>query len=348
MFAPLNEVAAARPRLMTPCSHTSVVFRPLWLAFEVLVVATVFGCGPHPPAIVEIDQKPWPRRLVALPPAMTTAADLAGQSYAASIHRTAALMLAAMGEPGPAELAAYHCCQRRLTVEQASDLRDNRMAVILTELRELDPDVAQILGTCRGILDFSVLESLDADAAAALAGRRDVLRLNALTQLDAATARELARSECGLQLKGLTRLEPGVAEALARHRGCLCLNSLETLSAEDACHLARHQGDLCLNGLSSLGDAAARALSSFRFGLHLNGLVTLSVPAATALARHPGWCLGCQGLEELSEDAAAALARHRRSGPTIVSRRILEVADAAADRHAAESRGNGISGLSFR
>lgn len=336
MFAPLHKVAAARPGLMILCFPTFFVRRsrgwgPSW-ALGLLVAATAVGCGSRPPAIIEPEPDPLPLRLVALPTAMANAADVAGQAYAASVDGTAALMLAAIGEPSQRELATLYCGQRRLTAEQALPLRDNQMAVILTRLRDLDVDVAKILGTCRGILEFSALEALEPEAAAALAGRRDVLRLNALTHLDAATARELARSESDLQFKGLTRLEPGVAEALARHRGCLCLNSLETLSADDAHHLARHQGDLCLNGLASLSDAAARSLATFRYGLHLNGLVTLSVPAATALAQHRGWCLGCQGLEGLSDDAAAAVARHPRSGRTIVSRLVLETA-AATTRH---------------
>lgn len=306
MFAPLNTVAAGRLRP-----------KALWIVFACMA-ASAIGCGSRRVEVAK--PEPLPLRLVALPAAAADVADVAGQAYAASIHGTAALMLAAIGEPGPRELATLYCGQRRLTSEQAFHLRDNRMAVILTGLRQLDAEVARYLGTCTGILEFSELDALEPAAAAALAGRRDVLRLNALRRLDAATARGLARSECDLQLKGLTRLEPGVAEALATHRGGLCLNSLETLSAEDARHLANHQGDLCLNGLVSLSDAGARELSRFRFGLHLNGLATLSVPAAAALAKHRGWCLGCHGLEVLCEDAAAAVARHPRSGASIVSR----------------------------
>lgn len=313
MFAPLHEVAAARLRLKA----ASASFSRSVLGVSFLVVATALGCGPRTAVIEEAD--PMPLRLVALSTAMADVGHVAGQAYAASIHGTAALMLTAIGEPGPRQLATVYCGHRRLTEEQACLLRDNQMALIFTGLRHLDADVARHLATCSGILEFSALESLAPQAAAALAGRRDVLRLNALTRLDVATARGLARCECDLQLKGLTRLEPGVAEALAGHRGSLCLNSVEKLSAEDASQLARHEGDLCLNGLASLGDTEARALASFRFGLHLNGLLTLSAPAAAALAQHRGWCLGCDGLEMLSNDAAAAVARHPRSGATIVS-----------------------------
>lgn len=318
MFAPLKKVAAGRPRP-----------KASWIVFASLA-ASATGCGSRRAEVA--NPEPLPLRLVALPAAAGEVVGVAGHAYAASIRGTAALMLAAIGEPGPRELATIYCGQERLTAEQAFHLLDNRMAVILTGLRKLDLEVARYLGTCCGILEFSELESIEPAAAAALAGRRDVLRLNALRRLDAATARGLARSECDLQLKGLTRLESGVAEALAAHRGDLCLNSLETLSADDARHLAKHQGDLCLNGLLSLSDEAAHELSQLRDGLHLNGLSTLSVAAAAALAKHRGWCLSCQGLEVLGEDAIATVARHPRSGISIVSR-LVGAAKGVASSH---------------
>ena len=143
MIAPLKKVAAARPR-----SKAS------WSVFA-FVIAAAPGCGSRPVEVAK--PAPLPLRLVALPAAAVEVADVAGQAYAASIHGTAALMLAAIGEPGPRELAALYCGQRRLTAEQAFQLRDNQMAVMLTGLKKLDVEVARYLGTCTGILEFSKL-----------------------------------------------------------------------------------------------------------------------------------------------------------------------------------------------
>lgn len=216
--------------------------------------------------------------------------------------------------------AGIVCHEPSLTEAQARLLAGNRVTLFPPELRALRPEVARVLATCTGHVDFGALEALDPAAAAALAGPRDRLVFAALRHVDAATARGLADCTGPLKLDALVRLGPGVAEALARHRGLLSLNALADLSADDARRLARHDGDLCLNGLRVLTVDVAAAFADFPHGLHLNSVETISTEVAVALAAHPGWWLGCDGVVAIDESALAILATHARCGPAIAFR----------------------------
>ena len=115
IFTPLNKAVPARAQLVstspaTPVNPFSLRFSPALVI--IASIASAVGCGS--PAAVVAQPEPLPLRLTALPIAITEVGDVAGQAYAASIQGTAAFMLAAIGEPGPRQLATLYCGQRLL------------------------------------------------------------------------------------------------------------------------------------------------------------------------------------------------------------------------------------------
>ncbi len=229
-----------------------------------------------------------------------------------------------------------------------------RQQTVTLGVKTLSPEIAKIVGECRGCINLLRVESLAPEAAAALAKCPGVLAPVLRTLDSPDLARRLGeRPAVNLQVEYLT---PEVAAALVEHRtGILQFDRLQEADPETLRALSNAKGPIMLPGIKTLSPDMAAALARGHWEtLHLNGLADPPPEIVRILARCPGQivlpgirsvspemlaALGdargriqLPGLRDLAPEAAEALAvsEHTMIAPHLISRLTVPIAEALA------------------
>ena len=185
---------------------------------------------------------------------------------------------------------------------------------------EESDDVTPLLlpGGLRRTLFLDGLKEVSPELAEILATHNDRLSLNGIEQLSVEAATKLAAHTETLNLDGLSRLRVEVARALAAHRGELSFGALVSLAdpdrpaAQDATALesqALRPIFYFLHENLHAEESLAEVLATFEArALHLDGLQTLDPRDAYSLCGWPEGVLSLNGLNTLQEGVAEALA----------------------------------------
>lgn len=195
----------------------------------------------------------------------------------------AGVLASAHGTVGADSVVVDTAARTALTAAEAQEIVDQHAGPLdLSGIRELDPEVAVILGGYRGDLLLDGLTTLSVEAAAALASHGGAAGGDVDPHAIASRVAEAFEAgdldgdrlaaiigEFGghadmprLSLGGLESLDADVAAALAGHLGALGLDGLQTLGTESAQALAGHVGPLSLAGLENVAALPPEAVEA--------------------------------------------------------------------------------------
>ena len=157
-------------------------------------------------------------------------------------------------------------------------------------IQSLTPDVATVLATYPGPLQFDKLTTLSAEQAQPLVDRK--------------TAETKNVSSLSLGIENLTL---DVAKVLANHPGPLHLDNLMDIPVEAEIALTCRDAELSCRGLTSLKSGQLADFLDARSAPRLEDLRDISPEAASALAKKNGCDMNLSSLVSLSPDVARAL-----------------------------------------
>lgn len=208
---------------------------------------------------------------------------------------------------------------RRLSESQAGHLAAHKASLRLKRLAELDSNegakaLTQRIVKCpdfgTNILEFTDLRALNPEIAEILRAYKGLLYLDAIDSLDEACAIALAKHKgYALSLNGLHRGDAAVAKALSKYKGRLRLG-VKTLTNDEAKAIAAYKGQcLVLGNLDTLTDEAADHFSRCPAAISFFGVKVISQTAAKRFLAHKGPL--CFNLGDLPEDVQAILAKHK-------------------------------------
>ena len=175
-----------------------------------------------------------------------------------------------------------------ISEDTAKALSTNTGHLCLTSLELLTPEIARILSTKKGRLDFDALSELSASTAAAFSEAND------------------------LGFGGLTALSVEAATALSKHKGMLALQGLESLSLDVAECLAKRsidsdEKDLKLSTKGCVFNAEfARVFQESNQAISYNYTETISFESLEAFSKRKRKTSFC-GFEYLSPKAISLL-----------------------------------------